>query len=206
MNRILTSSALLLLVAASSWAGVDTSSTKLKIYKFAVSASALCTNPVTVFSSTAGTSTDILQAPTIGTGTLAKGTYSCVIIEASKLISFVPAANTGTNCVSGTTYSINICSDGTTSKLVDGTSVSCSGGATNDQKVAFYLTTQSTDTIGTHAFSPPTLSTDTSSGIKLSSALTISADASGTFVVDGRGAVRDTGSVCDFGPPLFSFR
>jgi len=129
------------------FANVDPSSTSMKIYKFAVSASPLCTNPITVYSNDSPTSTDLLVNPTIGSGSLDAGTYPCVIMEVSKNLSYIPAADDG-HCVHGTSYNLTICHDTMTSKLVDGTTVTCSGGYANDQRVAIYLTTQSTNVIG----------------------------------------------------------
>jgi hypothetical protein len=215
MNTLTRNLVLLSLVLASRnvlATAVDPSSTSVKFYKMAVSTSALCTDMTTVFSSDTGVTADLLQGPTLGSGSLAEGTYPCIAFEISKILDFVPSAGDGGSCVAGTTYHLDICGTNTVDNI-DGTQTTCSGGQANPQHVTFYLTTNSTDTIGLHAFSKPT-TVGGNGGIKLASALVVSGDVSGTFVVDGRASVGPgvhtvtggSGNYCDFGPPTFTFR
>ena len=57
-------------------------SLKLKVYKMAVSTSGLCTNLVTVVDNGATPSeVDFTQDPALGSGSIADGTYPCIVIE-----------------------------------------------------------------------------------------------------------------------------
>lgn len=141
---------------------VDATSIKFKLYKLAVSTSADCSSPTTVFESTAGIQSDMLTSPTFGKGKMPSGTYRCMMIEVSKLIN----TTAGGTC---TTPKNNlICSDTQQSKLIDGSAVTCSGGTANDQRVVLYFTTLSAGNTGTRALLPPTSGSDTTSGMVLS--------------------------------------
>lgn len=186
---------------------------KLKVHKVAVSTSALCTNLQTVFNETSPTEVDFLISPTIGSGGLADGTYPCIAIEFDDVIKYAPStSSTSGHCTSGTAASLDVCRSGSSGKLIDGTSVTCTSGT---EKVTMYLSTASTDTAGSaNVFTPPTSSSDSAHGLKLSAALTISGTSSAKFVVNGTGKVCDTADAscngadstsCQMDPPAFSF-
>lgn len=141
---------------------LDATSIKLKLYKFAVSANADCTNATTVFESAVGIESDMLTSPTFGKGKIPSGTYRCIMIEVSKLM------NTAAGGTCTTPKNNLLCADAQQSKLVDGSNVTCSGGTSNDQKVVLYFTTLSAGNTGTRALLPPTNSSDTTSGMVLS--------------------------------------
>lgn len=192
---------------------------QLTIYGFAVSANQDCSNPTVVFSDASGIPVDMNAGPEIGSGSLANGTYECVIIEMSDSITFRPADSL-TTCNKDTEYQLNVCPSGFTSTLIDGTSVTCTDGA--DERVAVYLSTMSTvsnpgadstceaDFTACNAFTAPTSST-TGNGLTLQNALTVSAAGSGTFNMDATNKVSDVGDqngnpMCDMGPPIWSFQ
>lgn len=141
---------------------LDATSIKLRLYKFAVSANADCTNATTVFESSAGIQSDMLTSPTFGKGKIPSGTYRCMMIEVSKLM------NTAAGGTCTTPKNNLLCADAQQSKLVDGSAVTCNGGTSNDQKVVLYFTTLSAGNTGTRALLPPTNSSDTTSGMVLS--------------------------------------
>ncbi|MEK6628307.1 MAG: hypothetical protein AABY53_06750, partial [Bdellovibrionota bacterium] len=103
----------------------------MKVYQVAVSNNALCTNPVTIFKTDTPTFVDFIANPTLGSGSIAAGTYNCVIIEIESVVKFKPQANVGVNCVAGVEVSMPICSggdySGKTYTLLDGTTGDCSG-------------------------------------------------------------------------------
>ncbi|MGZ3159412.1 MAG: hypothetical protein ACXU7H_10025, partial [Burkholderiaceae bacterium] len=80
LSRLIFISAMLL---SSSAMALDASSLKLKVYAVMASTSALCTSPVTIFSSATPTEVDFLTTPTLGSGSLPDGTYNCIIIQMS---------------------------------------------------------------------------------------------------------------------------
>lgn len=189
--------------------GLNPSSLKLKVYKFAVSTSELCTNPVTVFTNSSPTYKDVYASPNFGSGLPTPDTYKCVIIEFSDQIKYVPATtSTSGNCVAGTEYTLDVCRSGSTSTLADGTSVTCNTSATED-RVGIYISTGATSTgggSGNNAFAPPSYVGDSASGLNLGSALVVTTSGSGQLIVNGAGKVEDSGAACDHQPPLFSFR
>jgi len=188
--------------------GLNPSALNIKIYKVAISTSALCTNPVTVFENSSPTYSDFLASPTLGSGSVATGSYPCVIIEFSSFIKPTPAATSSNGyCVSGTEFTINVCRTGTTSTLIDGTTVSCADGV--EKRIAMYLSTASTETVGTNghtAFEAPTSVGDATHGFNLASALNVTATSAGTFVANGTGKIEENSGTCDCQPPTFSFR
>jgi hypothetical protein len=208
---------------------LSASSIKLKVYKMAVSTSALCTNLITVLDNgSTPTEVDFLQNPNLGSGTLADGTYPCIVIEFSDVIKFTPSTtSTSGNCVATTEYSLDVCrgdNGGGSSVLIDGTTTTCTGtsgtsttyGTAGADRVAMYISTASTGT-NTNAFAAPTSIGDTAKGLPLTSALTVSGTTSGKFVANPAGQVCDGNAIgcenatvtggtrCEMGPPAFSF-
>lgn len=205
-----------LLVAVPAVAGVDTSSTVIKLYKAYASTSGLCTDPVVFLNAENDTTTyphgysevDFDSANnTIGTGTIADGTYNCVIFKMSDFVTFVPVANEGTECVAGTSYTYDVCNRGETIVNPEtGATTTCT--ADNEDTVWAYLSTYSTDTAGlSEAFMPPTAEGDATHGIQLEAAMVVSADLTGTFVFGTAGRVRtySEGNVCELQQPSFGF-
>lgn len=195
------------------------SSLKLTVYKMAVSSSPLCTNLTTVIDNgTSPSEVEFVGGVSLGSGTIANGTYSCIVIEMASYIKFTPSTtSTSTNCQAATENTLDVCSSGS-SVLIDGTTTTCA--ASTNNRVAMYLSTASTSTTGSDAFNAPTSTSDATKGFNLGSALTVSATASGTFVVNPANKVCDdnangcdgggggtgvgTGS-CKLAPPTFSF-
>ena len=196
-------------------AAVDPSSLLVNVYAMAVSASTDCSNPIQVFKNDSATEVDFLANPTLGQGTVPDGTYKCVMITMSDNLKFKPSAASGTQCVTDTTYTIDVCrsdqGSGSTYDSLDGTTfgsaTACSGtdATPTSDKVTLYLTTTS-PVSGDEAFHKPTSATDTTHGLNLASAWVVSGTSSGKFVVDGRGQVQDIGSKCEMGAPAFSFK
>lgn len=214
-----------LLIAVPAAAGVNTASAILKLYKAYASTSGLCTSPVVFFNAESDTTTyplgysevDFASATnTIGTGTIADGTYNCVIFKMSDQVTFVPAANEGTECVAGTSYTMDVCQDfgsGTPSIINPdtGATTTCSN---DTDTIWVYISTYSTNTGGdqnNQAFMPPTAENDSTHGINLTSAMTVSADLTGTFVfgTDGKVATVPHGNegtdICSMEQPTFGF-
>ncbi len=195
------------------------SSLKLTVYKMAVSTSPLCTNLTTVIDNGSTPSeVEFVGGVNLGSGTVANGTYSCIVIEFASYIKFTPnATSDSNNCQASTEETLDVCSSGS-SVLIDGTTTNCAN--SNSDRVAMYLSTASTSTTGSDAFNAPTTTNDASKGFNLAAALSVSASSSGTFVVNptnkvcdddlagcdngGGGTGNGTGS-CKMEPPLFSF-
>lgn len=154
--------ALAMLMALSTqlaFSATSPTSLKIKVYQVAVALSADCSSPTVIFSSASGTEKDFMTNPTLGSGSIADGTYNCVMITMDDVIKFTPAANDGGSCLGGTEYSIDLCRDTassggetvfSTTDLLEGTvttTTQCSGtsqivgsgGVAN--KVTLYLRT-----------------------------------------------------------------
>lgn len=202
----------IVLTSSISQAATDASSLLVKVYGVAVSTSLDCSSPLVIFDSTDGVEKNFLDKPTLGGGDIADGTYPCVMITMSDTIKFKPSANTGSYCVAGTEYTIDVCrtdNSGTTNLRTGttlGASTPCTGTSSTPaaDKVTMYLRTNSTN--ASAAFNSPSSTSDTSVGIALTNAFVVSGTSSGAFVVDARGKVQDEGSACGMDAPTFSFR
>ena len=206
---------LALLSSHLSYAGdlsLSASSLKLKVYKFAVSTSPLCTNLSTVVDNgTTPQEVNFVGGISLGFGTIATGNYPCIVIEFSDQIKYKPDQNsTSGNCLASTEYTLDVCSSGS-AKLIDGTTTNCDG---TDNKVAMYLSTGVAS--NGDGFYPPTVLNDTTNGFVLGSQLSITGTSSGSFVVNPTGKVCDDatsgcdggsggGSNCKMEVPAFSF-
>lgn len=194
----------LALVGFSSFAVVNPSSVKIKVYGVAVSLTADCASPTAIFSSTTGTEVDFVSALTLGSGNPADGTYNCVMITMSDTIKVTPATSEGA-CVAGTETSGGVCHDENTD-LFDGTSSSSVACTDGDDKVTLYLHTGTTRTDGGTAFQKPTSTSDNAHGFALSAPFAVAGTTSGTFIANFTGKVVDGGAECGLNPPVFGFR
>ncbi len=92
---------------------------------------------------------------------------------------------------------------GQTSQLVDGTPVTCSGGAANPQHVTIFATTATAGQNGARSLLPPTSASDTGSGLALTAPLVVSASTPVTLSVDARQFLDGTSPVCTTSAPSF---
>lgn len=182
---------------------IDAATMKITIYKFAVSKTADCKDPIVVFDNPQGVTEDLLASPTYGSGPVDPGTYPCVMIELSKMINTSPKT-TGGSCTQDAAFEDVICGDGQTSQLIDGTAVSCAGGATAAQHVTLYVTTASAGQGGDRALMPPLSATDTTSGLKLTAALVVTGNLPVTLSVDPKQFLDGSNPVCSTSSPSFS--
>jgi hypothetical protein len=205
--------AALSLWSSTSSAAVDPSKLLVTIYGVAVSTTTDCSNPIVLFDAPAGIETDFLNKPVIGGGDIPDGTYPCVMINMSDVIRFVPSANEGSDCVAGTTYSIDVCrsDNGCTFDIRNGTTFSSGNSAhgTNTSPssdiVTLFLTTNSAAG-GSNNFQKPTSTSDTTRGLPLGSAFVVSGTSAGKFTVNAQGRILSSGGQCGMNPPAFSFQ
>lgn len=199
-----------LMIMSQAWSATSTSELLIKVYQVAVSASTDCSNPLVIFSSSAGTEVNFLSNPILGGGNIPDGTYPCVMINMSDVIKYRPTANDGTRCVAGTQYFSDVCrSDSSESTdLFNGsttTTVACTGtnpptaDSVGPNQVTLYMFTTSPNT-------GSCFRTGAANGATLQSPFVVSGSSSGTFVVDVTNKVMDNGSYCEMDQPTFSFR
>jgi hypothetical protein len=207
-----------LFLASNLVANTDPTTAKLNIYGVAVSTNTDCSDATVVGYTAAGTLYDFLASPTLATGTIAAGTYQCVILYMDAKLTFKPLATVG-SCTAATEYSINIANGGVTlatattsgTALTYGTEVAATGTGSTDlvhvDKVLLFLSTASTGDGQTgDAFRRP-VTGHLGYGITLASPLVVAATGGkGTFVVNFDGQVNGSGGTCDLGPPTFAFR
>ncbi len=110
LKHLLAASVLLgsCLAIPSARASVTASVFELKIYKFAVSTSEDCSNPIIVYENAAPEYSDFAKGPTFGSWHLADGTYKCVMFEMSDHIRYTPGTNEGA-CLQGKAYTDDVC-------------------------------------------------------------------------------------------------
>ena len=191
-------------------AALNASSLKLKVYSVMISTSALCTNPITIFSSITPTEVDFLAAPTLGSGNPPDGTYNCIIIKMSDVIKFKSSTTSGL-CNSNIENSTDICrsdnSGSTRAPDAGGTASSCTGtdAAPISDIVYLYLTTNTSAGTGGNTFLQP-LDANSTNGLPLTAPLVISGTGRSKFVVNATGKVDDaSGTSCGMNPPVFGF-
>ena len=196
----------LLGLSVSSFAAVDASSVKIKVYGVSVSLTADCANPVTVFESASGTEFDFVSGPTLGGGSPADGTYQCVMITMSDVVKVTPSSDEGV-CHAGVETSTEVCQSSEATDTLGGTTFTHANCVTGADKVTLFLTTGSTRTNGGNAFIKPTSTSDPANGYKLAGAFTVAGSSTGTFVADFTGKVDGLGGPeCGVNPPVFGFR
>jgi hypothetical protein len=191
-------------------ATVSPSSLVIKLYALWVSPNTDCSNPINLFDGGgAAMNFDMIKAPTLGGGNPADGTYPCLIMKMSSVITYSPASSEG-SCSAGASYSASVCraDNGGTTTPFDGSSfnadTACTGTAASnppvDNTVFLYLSTVSTGT--NNAFNRPTVATK---GINLGAPFVVSGSTAGTFVVNANGKIDGSGASCGMNPPVFSF-
>jgi hypothetical protein len=197
--------AVVLAMSASTQAGkgtIEAASITITVYELAMATGKDCKSPVVVFKSDTGVENDLVSNPTFGAGPIDPGTYECVVIELSKVIKTSGKSTSG-SCVQGLTFSDVICHDGQTSRLVDGTPVTCSGGAANAQHVTLFATTASAGQGGDRALLPPIDASDTTSGLKLTAPLVVGGNMPVTLTVDPKQFLDGMGPTCGTSAPTF---
>lgn len=105
---------LLIALAPQVMAAVGTAEATVKLYRAYLSENADCSDPVLFLDGEAEEAghfeVDMDATPTIGEGTIAEGTYQCVIFKMSDQVTFTPDA-TEDECIAGTQVEMDVCGD-----------------------------------------------------------------------------------------------
>ena len=168
------------------------------------------------------------DSPTLGSGSVAHGTYKCLAVRIWDNVTFSPSEatdgsdnSTAGACVAATDYYLDLCGGDNSSALVQvwnpdtGAQYSCTvDSAPASEWIWVYLSTASTDEDADDScrdcdWNPPTADNLTN-GITLGAALTVSAAKTSTFktTVSNRIAdesALDPGSGCSMLKPAFTF-
>ena len=212
------------LLDSGAFANTDPASALITVYGVAISLNTDCSNASVIGYNPAGTVLDFTKGPAItNAGIVNPGSYPCVILYMSNVITFTPKANVNTACVAGTSYSRVICrgsqcqftsaSPDASNTLVYGAlktpQATLSSDTSLPDKVLLFLSTASTGngSNGGVAFQQPT-SANFGNGLHLANPFVVSdTGGAGTFVVNFNGQVRDDGNGgCDLNAPTFDFR
>jgi len=180
----------------------DASEVNMKIYKLWVSPNTDCSDATMVFQDASPVAQNMITNPTFGNATLPNGTYPCIVLKMSDLITGKPAyTSTAGNCTPSTNISIDVfradnndtstCPDGS---VVTGTGTNASGA--EDGPCLFMATTGSNSNVGWRANSP----------FPLTAPLVVNGNLTGTFVSDFRGKIQDAHGACGIEPPVFGFQ
>ena len=205
-------------ISLSSHALTSATSTKLNVYGIWLSTNADCSSPVEVLNSVTSTEYDMFTNPTFGSKAIASGTYKCLILKISDTVKFTPSTTTG-SCTMGLEATIDICKASntvnTSKDVLTGATINCLD--TLGDIVYVYISSNSAcaDSIsagcnGTptypNSFLPPTQAADTLRGVKLTSDMVLTANATGTFVFNTDNKVDGSGGSCNLEPPVMSIR
>jgi len=161
-------------------------------------------------------------SPTLGSGSMANGTYHCMAVRIWDNVTFSPTTDTTSGaCDKATDYTADLCGGGTNGEALvsfwdqdAGASANCTiDSSPANEWIWVYMSTASTDLDADDSCSncdwnPPT-SDNLTKGITLGAALVISAAKTSTFKTDISSRVADTtqlGSAsCDMLKPAFTF-
>jgi hypothetical protein len=120
--------------------GIDPGFVKMKLYKAGYSTSTDCSDMTVISVSETPEEKDWMQGPTLGSGTLANGTYKCVAMEISSMIKFSSSEGSDNGyCTKDKQINMDVCRDGATSTLLDGSETSCQSQTAN--RITVYMST-----------------------------------------------------------------
>ncbi len=206
-----------LLMAPQAMAAVDTAEANIKLYQAYFSENEDCSDPILFLDGEEEAlgyfEVDMAASPTIGDGSIAEGTYQCVIFKMSDQVTFTPSATEG-DCIAGTEVEMDVCRDygeestaPTVTDAVTGEEATCADADGTEDTIWVYVSTGSTTTGGDedhNAFAPPTDSEPTN-GFLLSDEIVISGDITGTFIFGTDDKVSASFGECDMQAPDFGF-
>lgn len=195
---------------------------KMSIYQFAVSESENCTDPVIVIDNgDTPKEFDMLDSPQLGSGTVADGTYPCVIMVMSSSLA-VAASETDAVCTANEEFTQSVCGGGESGEGLtmnfDGVEQACGG----TKKAYLYLSTGSTltrtyeqsgscdarfdegDDSICNSFFPPNTE-DTALGVPLGEALVVNGEEVGVFTLSNLSVGEDGDDRCGMDRPNFTF-
>lgn len=203
--------------------GANVTTATMSVYKAYLYTNSTCTGtPETIFDyGGSPQSYDLATTPSMGTGTVADGTYQCFALKMSDQVSFTPAQDDGTYCKAGTSYTMDVCQPrtGYAPNFYDPDGDTWTACASGSQTVWVYISTESTSTSGTSSnnpFAPPQTGggcdaqagSFTECGMKLNNNIVVSGTTTGTFVfgTDGKVESNENDGECDMEQPDWGFQ
>jgi hypothetical protein len=191
-------------------AGVNPSSLMIKILEVRFSPNTDCSNTIRIFQTANPTPVDFVNDPSLGTGVIPHGTYHCVAIHLSDIVTITPAADDGVSCHAGVPFTMDIFntpSQGDVSIAPDGTVIDGHGNPVSPQiedDPWVYFSDSPSASTANNCWQPTKSSV---SGPCPLTALPITGDATRSFVWNFDGDVVDRGNGhCQVDPPTMSIR
>jgi hypothetical protein len=177
----------------------DPSAVKIGVYAFYLSQNEDCSAPVLVANNgTTPVVKDFAQNPVLFTGTPDAGTYKCVILRMSDVITFQSAV-ASTNCATHTDYTMDIYRAPDADFLdVNGSPIVATGTdvSPSDDKVYIFASINPA-AVTARGMSPHQTLTLTG---------TLTVPGTGTFYWNGHNTVTDNAGSCGMQPPQLEFR
>ncbi|MFN0118449.1 MAG: hypothetical protein ACKVQC_09195 [Elusimicrobiota bacterium] len=182
----------------------DASEVNMKIYKMWVSPNSNCSGMSLVYTDDNPTPQNMMASPTLGTGTVAPGTYNCIAFKMSEIITAKPSYNSDHgHCTTGSNLTVDVFRNPSTSACPDGTSITGTSSLVTEDKPCLFLSVTGTTNNSVEPW-------NAASPFLLNNPFVVTGDTAGTFVADFRGKISDTGAgiggECEVEPPVFSFR
>jgi hypothetical protein len=184
---------------------VSPSDVEINFLDLYLSEKADCSNPIHVVHNTSTSTQNFIANPTLGVGSIPKGTYPCAIVGINSNITLTPAASTTSSvppaCQIGVPVTNQICrTGGHTVDPATGATINCVTG-TATEVFGYFSTSGVSSGGGSRGLSPDV-------PLPLSSALVVSGDHTLQFVVDFDNTMEDFGgsSSCNTQAPTMSAR
>lgn len=178
---------------------VDPSSFEMEFYRIYLATNEDCSSPILVADNGATpVAYDLLSDPTIFDASGTPGTYDCLILRISDVLTFVPATSEGP-CVAGTTYQTDVYRDGETDwRDADGNPIVGTGeDATPSDDSPDVLFSTNPSAVIARGYSPNQVQLLRNSAV---------VPGTSTFAYDLTGSVGDEGGTCRGLPGVYEFR
>jgi hypothetical protein len=183
--------------------GVTPGYVRVKVYEIRVAPNADCTGALTVYRTDSPSYQDWVNNPTIGSGAVPNGTYSCVMVRMSDNIHFTPSTTdpswTHSVCLVGSDYVIDVAHD-EIGVNPDGTTQNF--GSPGTENIAWLYVRTGGGSQNGNAWSP-------ADGLELTSPLVVNGDGDRTVVMDFTNQVSEQdngGWECGCEAPSMGFR
>jgi hypothetical protein len=187
----------------------------IKVLEVRLSTHKDCSSSVSVFKPASPSVMDFAAGPTLGSGAIPFGTYHCVAVHLSDIMTVIPAATTDDGlCVAGTSYQQDIFNtpaqgdisvDPVTGATINGTGDPSNVPLETEDDPWIYFSDDPTASSSNNCFQP-TVGPNTIGPCVLS-ALPITANQTRSFVVDFDGLVGSYGDGhCHLHPPVWFIR
>ena len=183
---------------------VSPSDVEINFQDLYVSTNTNCSNPKHVLHNSSSATQNFIKSPTLGSGSVPKGTYPCAIVGINSIITLTPATNstssTPPECKTTQSITNQICRNGDSSvNPATGATITCVTGTPTE--VFGYFSTTGVNNNSGGGLSP-------SSPLLLSSPLVVTGNHTLKFVVDFDNTMTDDGSggSCNTQAPTMSAR